>query len=420
MDRARALLRSGWPLLVLAFVARAVQIAATHDWVPVDDPADYVRHALSIAHGHGMAPSQVPHGGPGALRPPAYPYFLGSIFALSGDSLTAGRLASALLGVVAVALIGVIAMRLWDKRTALIAMGIAAVYPPLVLLSGTLLSESLALPICLALVALLLAYRDGYRPQWSPPAAGLLFALALLTRPALVTFAVPLIAALIVWPLRSVRGARALVIALLVAGLAIVPWTVRNAVQFDAFVPISTQPGFIIAGTYNYTSHHDPAYPGAWRPANFDPGLRAITTDDSLDENQLSKKLAKSGRTYARKHPGYVFHATWLNGLRLLELKDLRAGTKATYRSQGIGPKYATLAQIGWYLTAIATLAALALGALRRVPWWVAVMPALLYLSVIWDSGDIRYRAPVEPFVVLGAAFLVGHVWRRRSERPRV
>src|SRR4051794_8316751 len=100
MERARGLLGNGWPLLALALVVRIAQIAATHDWLApaASDPADYVRHALSIAHGHGMAASFVPHGGPSALRPPAYPYFLGGVFALAGDSFTAGRVASALLG----------------------------------------------------------------------------------------------------------------------------------------------------------------------------------------------------------------------------------------------------------------------------------------------------------------------------------
>src|SRR3954451_19656107 len=109
MDGARSLLRSGWPLLLLAVVGRVAQIASTRHCTPVPDPADYVPHAVSIASGHGMADSFVPHGGSSALRPPAFPYFLGGVFAVSGNSFTAGRLASALLGVVSVALVGVIA-----------------------------------------------------------------------------------------------------------------------------------------------------------------------------------------------------------------------------------------------------------------------------------------------------------------------
>src|SRR3954451_22065774 len=190
MDGARSLLRGRWTLLILvaALVVRVAQIAATPHWAPIGDPADYARHAVSIADGHGMADSFLPGGGPSALRPPAYPYFLGGVFAVSGDSFTAGRVAAALAGVVSVALMGLIAEVLWSRRGALIAMAIAAIYPPLVLLSGTLLSEPLALPLVLGLLWLLLLFRDRPRPGWVAPVAGLLFALALLDRPALVVF----------------------------------------------------------------------------------------------------------------------------------------------------------------------------------------------------------------------------------------
>src|SRR3954452_5360074 len=239
MDGARSLLRGRWPLLILAapLVVRVAQIAATPHWAPVGDPADYVRHAASIADGHGMADSFLPGGGPSALRPPAYPYFLGGVFAVSGNSYTAGRLAAALLGVLSVALIGVIAQLLWSRRPAIVAMALAAVYPPLVLLSGTLLSESLGLPIVLALVALVLAYRDEPRPRWVVPVAGVLFALALLDRPAFVMFGVPLVVGLWKRPWRSWHAARAPLVALAVAALAIVPWTIRNANAFHDFVP---------------------------------------------------------------------------------------------------------------------------------------------------------------------------------------
>src|SRR4051812_37395151 len=128
MDGARSLLRDRLSLLVLAIAlaVRVAQIAATRHWRPVSDPADYVRHAISIAHGHGMADSFLPGGGPSALRPPAYPYFLGGVFAVSGDSFTAGRVAAALLGVVAGFLIGLIAQQLWSRPAAFVAMALSA------------------------------------------------------------------------------------------------------------------------------------------------------------------------------------------------------------------------------------------------------------------------------------------------------
>jgi 4-amino-4-deoxy-L-arabinose transferase-like glycosyltransferase len=420
MDGARSLLRGRWPLLILAaaLVVRVAQIAATPHWAPVGDPADYVRHAASIAGGHGMADSFLPGGGPSALRPPAYPYFLGGVFAVSGNSFTAGRLAAALLGVVSVALIGVIAQLLWSRRAAIVAMALAAVYPPLVLLSGTLLSESLGMPIVLALVALVLTYRDAPRPSWVAPVAGVLFALALLDRPAFVMFAVPLIVGLWARPWRSWRAAREPAIALAVAALAIVPWTIRNANAFHDFVPISTQSGFLVAGTYNDVSANDPVNPGAYRPASFDPSLKPIITDASLDENEVNKKLGKAGRTYAKDHPSYVPHVLWWNGLRLLGLKRPVKTVEATYAFQGIGKGYAKLALVAWYLAAVAAIAGLVLGAWRRMPWWLLVVPPLLFAGVIWISSDIRYRAPMEPFVLLAAAVAITGIRRGRQPQP--
>jgi 4-amino-4-deoxy-L-arabinose transferase-like glycosyltransferase len=420
MHGAFSLLRGRWPLLVLgiALVVRVGQIAATPHWAPVADPADYVRHAVSIADGHGMADSFLPGGGPSALRPPAYPYFLGGVFAVTGDSYTAGRLAAALLGIVSVFLIGVIALQLWSRRVAIVAMALAAVYPPLVLLSGTLLSESLGLPLVLALVALVLAYRDEPRPRWVAPVAGLLFALALLDRPAFVMFALPLVVGLWGRPWRSRRSLREPAIALAVAVLAIVPWTIRNANAFHDFVPISTQSGFLVAGTYNSASAHDPVNTGAYRPASFDPALRPITTDPTLNENEVNKKLGKAGRTYAKDHPGYVPRVLWWNGLRLLGLERPLANVEATYAFQGIGKGYAKLALIAWYLAALAAIAGLVLGALRGGPWWLWTVVPLLFAGVIWISSDIRYRAPIEPFVLMAAAVALTGIRRGRQSRP--
>jgi 4-amino-4-deoxy-L-arabinose transferase-like glycosyltransferase len=417
--RLRELLSRGWPLLLLALAVRVAQILATRHWVAVDDPADYIRNAVSIAHGHGMAPSLLEQGGPSAIRPPAYPYLLGGVFAVTGDSETAGRIASALLGVVTVALVGLIADLLWTRRIALVAMALAAVYPPFVLVSGTLLSESLALPLMLATVALLLHSREGPRPRRLAPAAGLLFGLCLLDRPALSALALALVAGLWARPWRRLASGRGVVVALLVAGLTVVPWTIRNAVQFDDFVPISTQSGFLLAGTYNEVSNRDRFSPGAFRPASLVPSLTPIIADRSLDENQLSKKLGRAGRDYAANHPGYVPRVLWWNGLRLLSLSHGFHDGRVAYRFQGIGARYADAATLSWFLLALAALAGIALGGARGVPRWFWLTPLLLYLSVISISGDVRYRLPIEPFAICAAAVALVAAWERlRGRRP--
>lgn len=406
----------GWPLLALALAVRVGQIIATPDWAPIADPQDYVRHAVSIAHGHGFPESLLPQGGPTALRPPVYPYFLGAVFAVSGDSETAGRLAAALLGVVTVALIGLIAERLWDRRVAWVAMLVAAVYPPLVLVSGTLISEAVALPLLLAVILLLLEQAS----RRNALAVGVLFGLALLTRPALSVLAVPIAIALSGRPWLQPRSLVRPVAAAVVAGLLIVPWTIRNAHEFDALVPISTQSGYLVAGTYNDVSDHTKNAPGAYRPVSFVPSLAPILDDRSLDENQVNKRLGKAGRDYAKDHPGYVPRVLWWNSLRVLSLDHGPRTNRAAYSFQGIGSGWANLATVAWYLLALLAIAGLALGAWRGTPAWLWLTPVLLFVSVVWISGDVRYRLPIEPFAVWAAAYALARITdRRRVPQPQ-
>jgi 4-amino-4-deoxy-L-arabinose transferase-like glycosyltransferase len=422
--RLCVLLRRGWPLLVLALVVRVAQVAASSDWVPVADPADYVRHAVSIAHGHGFPQTVLPQGGPSALRPPAYPYLLAAVFGLSGDSETAGRLASALLGVVTVALIGLVAELLWSRRMALVAMAVAAVYPPLVLLSGTLLSEALGLPLLLALVALAVERsRSPATTTAAGVAAGALLGLAVLDRPAFAVLALPVAAGLWGRPWRSLRALRLPALALVVAALVVVPWTVRNAERFHALIPVSDQSGFLIAGTYNPASDHDHVTPGANRPPGVTPAMRRVLATPGLDENQVSRKLGALGRSYGREHPGYVPRVLWWNGLRMLTVSRGADSTRSAYAFQGVGPRWADAALWGFRLLALLALAGVALGAARAMPWWLGATAGLLFVSVIAISGDIRYRLPLEPFFVWAAAPALVAGWdalrgRRPGQRP--
>jgi hypothetical protein len=104
----------------------------------------------------------------------------------------------------------------------------------------------------------------------------------------------------------------------------------------------------------------------------------------------------------------------WWNGRRLLGLARPLPTAEATYQFQGIGRGYAKLALVAWYLLAVAAIAGLVLGAARAVPWWMWIVPLLLFVSVIAISSDVRYRVPIEPFLIWPAA--VALTGRRRAQ----
>src|SRR4051794_27963846 len=185
-QRFRTSSRSPLFLLVLA-TALAIRVAVAvygRHLQLAPDPYDYLRHATSIADGHGFPATVLADpGSPSALRPPAFPYLLGATQVVVGHPRFSALLVEALVGTAAVALVWFIVRELWSERAALVAAAVAAVFPPLALLAAVPLSENLFIPVELAIVALvLLARRREVPPLGLAAACGLLCGVAGLTR----------------------------------------------------------------------------------------------------------------------------------------------------------------------------------------------------------------------------------------------
>src|SRR5690348_16137820 len=100
MTGGRARNRMAWAtVLGLALVTRVGLVMATRPARLGADPADYDRLARLLAGGHGWGHSELAAGGgPTAFRAPLYPLFLAAVYKVTNDSVTAARLAQALLG----------------------------------------------------------------------------------------------------------------------------------------------------------------------------------------------------------------------------------------------------------------------------------------------------------------------------------
>lgn len=171
-------------LLIAAAVRLLVTVLSPH-YLPTNDAADYDRHAVAIATTGSYPLSGL--GGPTAFRLPAFPVLLAGVDKLVGVGAPstrweAGRIAEALLGVIAVGLIGLIARSLWGSKAALLSAALAAVYPPLLLVGSSLLSEPLYIALTLGAVLAALAHRRSAHPLGHAVLAGVLTGLAALTR----------------------------------------------------------------------------------------------------------------------------------------------------------------------------------------------------------------------------------------------
>ncbi|HEX5928234.1 MAG TPA: hypothetical protein VFY48_02475 [Solirubrobacterales bacterium] len=253
-----------------AILLLGVGLRVAESWdgrAPVYDAAAYAAIAANLADGEGFTV------GASATQPssnysPGLPLLVAGTYKVSGGTdERLARLLLALIGSLAIPLSYLIGRRLAMSlkgftspgthnpsavAAGLIAAAAVAIYPALIEYQGMLMGEPLAATLLSgAVLATLWAAERERRWDWLLPGA-LLGALALV-RPEYL--GVTILLALVVFARRAradwLRGLTQATI--LLAGLALVvaPWTVRNAVALDRFVPISTGGGQVLfAGTY--------------------------------------------------------------------------------------------------------------------------------------------------------------------------
>lgn len=223
---------------------------------PVYDAQAYADIAIELERGHGFTL------GPDATQPasnysPGLPLFVGGIYTLTGGvHERTARLVLALIGTLAVLFSYLIGRRVSGPPAGLIAAAAVAIYPALLEYQGMLMSEPLAASLLAGAVLAMLWADDGgnltVRPRrWLAP--GLLLGALALVRPEYLAISLPI--AIVVFA----RGGRyrwrpclAQALVMLVGlALVVVPWSVRNAVTLNRFVPISTGGGQVLfAGSY--------------------------------------------------------------------------------------------------------------------------------------------------------------------------
>jgi 4-amino-4-deoxy-L-arabinose transferase-like glycosyltransferase len=296
---------------------------------PVYDAQGYAGIAANLERGKGFALD------PNATQPasnysPGLPLLVGALYELSGGiHERSARLILVLIGSLAVLFAYLIGRRLSGPLAGLIAAAAVAIYPAFLEYQGMLMSEPLAATLLSGAVLSVLwaanpgasraggavagvphsggrakrvrAHGGGRRDRtralrWLVP--GVLFGALALTRPEYL--AISVLVAVVVFVRRGRYGWRQCLpqalILLLGLGLVVAPWTVRNAVVLDRFVPISTGGGQVLfAGSY-MPSGGDPERVGE-EVLKRHPGLAAQLPPDARLE-QILAALA------AQRYPG--------------------------------------------------------------------------------------------------------------------
>lgn len=431
-------------LLAVALLARAGFVLATPTYTPHLDDRDYLNLGGWIARTGAYPTPQVwvtkrgcpPIPGltptrcvakpgaagarlvarPTAYRPPAYPYALAAPELLarwfSADPLSLARAFQVLLGVLDAALIGLLARMLWGPRVGLVALGLAAVYVPLVLVSGTLISEPLYVALMLGAVCAVLRRRT-HRNRMMLPLAGVLAGLCALTRSngVIVALAVAALAVAVEVDQRGVRRLRGAAIILVFAVLTVTPWMVRNAVVLGHLTAISTESGGTLVGTYNGTSRADRSEPATWLGLSHLAGDHTLYREQAAyPETAIDAALRDDALDFAAAHPTYIGSVLWHNTLRLLDLDGFDR-VRFTAGSIDLPAAPAVAGAIMFYAIALLALGGAVSPAARRAPLTFWLLPALQFATtVLVISETPRFRTPLDPFILLLAALTVERV----------
>ncbi|MEG3177780.1 glycosyltransferase [Sphingomonas sp. RB3P16] len=351
------------------------------------DPNSYLNLAKGLLAGHGLVIYEPFFGSAWrALFPPLYPLLLAGWGALFGFATPAVLALGTVVDLVAAWLLYRLGTRLGGALAARRAAWLYLIWPSVLFSAPLAQKESLCAVLVLALA---LAWIDR-RPGWRGALAlGLPAGLLALTQPGeaplAALFGLVLVGRIGLWGvlLTGLRGG-------LVAVIVLLPWWVRNAIVFHAFVPLTT------AGEASLWIGNNPEATGNWEPPP--PELKGIP------ELDYGKRIGGLAREWIVTHP--------LGFVRLTLTKFVRAGGIADFgvdRLVAMGPPFPrVLAAALWPLSLFAHLGMLGGAAAKlggRVPFTLVLLIAAcglqLLLFGVWFEFGERHREFVTPFLLL-------------------
>lgn len=228
-------------LFVLALSIRLIALTLVPS-PPLDDSAQaaYLAGAQKLLNGEGFRDPSYP-----VYAPPLYGMFIALCQAIFGESL--GPVKAMQVGVdsVTVVLIFLIMRELFDSRTGCLAAGILCLYPFSIYLAISIASETLVTCL-LAGFVLLAIYAVQVQKLRYFSAAGMILGLATLTRGTTQFMPFLLFMGLLPFAYRVRHFLPGVVLFVASFLLVISPWTMRNYVVLDDFIPVATGGGIVV------------------------------------------------------------------------------------------------------------------------------------------------------------------------------
>jgi 4-amino-4-deoxy-L-arabinose transferase-like glycosyltransferase len=391
-------------VLLLALVVR-IAWACFIPVIPESDCILYDGFARNIAAGKGFSWGS---GRPTVFVPVGAPFLYSLCYRVFGLHYLPIAIMNAVMGVGCVAFTMGLARRWFGASAGLFAGLLLALWPSQIEFVTTLATEP---PFLFFMLAGWFAFPDE-ESHWLLRAilAGVLFAAASYIRP----LAIPLPVLLSITPMVSrrvlLRPVLQASVALLIIGICLFPWAMRNQQIFGEFT-LSAHGGL------NMWMGNNPESDGGYTPPP--------PSTDAMTELEREHYLGALARSYIRQHPARFFGRTLVKFVRLHERESIGVHWNITALHKVLSPAgiqaLRIFNNIYWWVALGLGLGGVVAMARGRSVLATLIQPAVLVWGYFAATHAIiviqdRYHFPAIPSIaILGAFFLVQRLQRSQA-----
>ncbi len=371
------------------------------------------RVARSVAEGRGFSSPLIFPTGPTAWFAPLFPLTIAGVFRVFGvyttGSAAAVLLLDSLLSALTCAAVFWLGSKVFDAKTGLLAAAALAVYPPSIWHAINTIWDTSALALALVLLTVYLVWLRGRTGAWWFALGGALMGAVLLLNPAAGAF-YPFA---LVWLWKTVPGASARrlrnLAALAGAGVLVFgPWMARNYAVLRQPAPRCCLGLELMLGNNEYAWSRSSA--GLYLPMHPTNSEEQARLFQRLGETEYNRYSARRAWDFIRNNPG-KFAALTLRRARVFWFGEASAYVgNIGHAAQGWMKLLATLAPLPFFIVGLALCRPRMPDAGLLILLLVS-FPLTYYFAGVSD----RYRFPVEPFILVLAAYGVVRIARSQK-----